>query len=52
MKVMELMRIKTVGSICSGIEAASVAWKEFDFEFKWFSASTEFSLKNIKGQIS
>lgn len=29
--------IKTVGSICSGIEAASVAWKTLGFEFKWFS---------------
>lgn len=31
------MNIKTVGSVCSGIEAASVAWKTFDIEFKWFS---------------
>ena len=28
------MEIKTVGSICSGIEAASVAWKDLNFKFK------------------
>lgn len=28
--------IKTVGSICSGIEAASVAWKPMGVSFKWF----------------
>lgn len=36
------MNIKSVGSICSGIEAASVAWKDFDFDFKWFSEIAEF----------
>lgn len=29
--------IKTVGSICSGIEAASVAWRPLGLEFEWFS---------------
>lgn len=38
----ERMEIKTVGSICSGIEAASVAWKDFDFQFKWFSEIADF----------
>ena len=36
------MKIKTVGSICSGIEAASVAWKKCGFEFKWFSEIAQF----------
>jgi len=31
-----------VGSICSGIEAASVAWKNLDFEFSWFSEIADF----------
>ena len=35
----------TVGSICSGIEAASVAWKSLDFEFKWFSEIAPFPSK-------
>lgn len=34
--------IKTVGSICSGIEAASIAWESLDWEFKWFSEISEF----------
>lgn len=34
--------IKTVGSICSGIEAASVAWNEFNFKFSWFSEIAAF----------
>lgn len=36
------MYIKTVGSICSGIEAASVAWKCIDFNFLWFSEIADF----------
>ncbi len=36
------MNIKTVGSICSGIEAASVAWGPLGFEFQWFSEIAEF----------
>lgn len=31
------MQIKTVGSVCSGIGAASVAWKPLGFHFEWFS---------------
>lgn len=34
--------IKTVGSICSGIEAASVAWKPLGTEFEWFSEIADF----------
>ena len=36
------MKIETVGSVCSGIEAASVAWKDFEFRFDWFSEIAEF----------
>lgn len=34
--------IKTVGSICSGIEAASVAWVPFGVTFEWFSEIAAF----------
>lgn len=34
--------IKTVGSVCSGIEAASVAWSSLDVSFQWFSEISEF----------
>ena len=27
----------SVGSVCSGIEAASVAWSKLDYQFEWFS---------------
>lgn len=33
---------KTVGSICSGIEAASVAWSPLGYKFKWFSEIASF----------
>lgn len=36
------MRIKTVGSVCSGIEAASVAWEPLGFQFEWFSEIAAF----------
>lgn len=39
------MKIKTVGSICSGIEAASVAWAELNFKFLWFSEIADFPSK-------
>lgn len=29
--------VRTIGSVCSGIEAASVAWKPFGVRFTWFS---------------
>lgn len=32
----------TVGSVCSGIEAASVAWSPLGFDFKWFSEIASF----------
>lgn len=34
--------VKTVGSICSGIEAASVAWKPLGVHFDWFSEIAPF----------
>lgn len=37
--------IKTVGSVCSGIEAASVSWKGLGWEFKWFSEIADFPSK-------
>ena len=42
------MKIKTVGSICSGIEAASVAWSELKFRFSWFSEIADFPSKVLK----
>jgi DNA (cytosine-5)-methyltransferase 1 len=33
---------KTVGSLCSGIEAASAAWEPLGYEFKWFSEIAPF----------
>lgn len=36
------MLVKTVGSICSGIEAASVAWEKYSFNFLWFSEIADF----------
>lgn len=36
------MRIKTVGSVCSGIEAASVAWSKLGLKFEWFSETASF----------
>ena len=42
------MNIKTVGSICSGIEAASVVWEPLGFEFKWFSEIADFPSKVLQ----
>lgn len=36
------MEINTVGSICSGIEAASVAWTPLGLHFEWFSEIADF----------
>lgn len=36
------MMIHSVGSICSGIEAASVAWEPLGMQFEWFSEIAEF----------
>lgn len=42
---MENKQVITVGSVCSGIEAASVAWNDDNWEFKWFSEIEEFPSK-------
>ena len=42
------MEIKTVGSVCSGIEAASVAWEPLGFQFKWFSEIASFPAAVLK----
>lgn len=44
------MNIKTVGSICSGIEAASVAWGPLGLEFKWFSEIADFPSDVLKNK--
>ena len=36
------LNLQTVGSICSGIEAASVAWKDCNLSFQWFSEIEKF----------
>ena len=36
------MKITTVGSVCSGIEAASVAWSPLGMRFQWFSEIADF----------
>lgn len=38
----KVLKIKSVGSVCSGIEAASVAWAPLGFNFKWFSEIADF----------
>ncbi|RGG32406.1 DNA cytosine methyltransferase [Faecalibacillus intestinalis] len=38
----------TVGSVCSGIEAASIAWKPLGFKFEWFSEIADFPSKVLK----
>lgn len=43
--------IKTVGSICSGIEAASVAWKPLGVSFEWFSEIAPFQSAVLKDKF-
>ena len=42
------MEIKTVGSVCSGIEAASVAWEPLGLKFSWFSEIASFPAAVLK----
>ena len=42
------MTIKTVGSICSGIESATVAWNTLLLSFKWFSEIAVFQSALLK----
>lgn len=37
-----MRKIFSVGSVCSGIEAASVAWKSLNIKFEWFSEIAKF----------
>lgn len=41
-QIEEDVKVLKVGSICSGIEAASVAWSGIGFDFSWFSEIAEF----------
>lgn len=41
-----------MGSICSGIEAASVAWNHFDWTFEWFSEIADFPSKVLREKFS
>lgn len=38
----------SVGSVCSGIEAASVAWLPLGFKFEWFSEIADFQSRLLK----
>ena len=40
--------IRTVGSVCSGIEAASVAWLPLGVSFEWFSEIAAFPASVLK----
>ena len=44
--------IKTVGSVCSGIEAASVAWEPLGYEFDWFSEIADFPSRVLEEKYS
>ncbi len=39
-----------IGSICSGIEAASFAWKNLDFSFEWFSEIEDFPIQVLNNK--
>lgn len=42
------IEIKTVGSICSGIEAASVAWGVLGWKIQWFSEIADYPSRVLK----
>lgn len=44
------MKSIKVGSICSGIEAASVAWGDLGFSFEWFSEISKFPSLLLKSK--
>lgn len=44
------LNIKTVGSVCSGIEAASVAWEPLGMHFQWFSEIADFPSQVLKAK--
>jgi DNA (cytosine-5)-methyltransferase 1 len=48
LKELILLHITTAGSVCSGIEAASVAWEPLGFHFEWFSEIAAFPSRVLK----
>ena len=46
------MKITDVGSVCSGIEAASVAWEPLGLHFDWFSEIADFPSKVLEEKYS
>ncbi len=44
------MKSIKVGSICSGIEAASVAWSDLGYSFNWFSEISKFPSTVLKNK--
>ena len=44
--------IKTIGSVCSGIEAASVAWEPLGYDFEWFSEIADFPSQVLEEKYS
>ena len=42
------MKSISVGSVCSGIEAASFAWLKMGFSFEWFSEISDFPSRVLK----
>ena len=34
--------IRTIGSLCSGIESGTVAWRDMGFEYEWYSEIAPF----------
>lgn len=44
------MDIRSVGSICSGIEAASVAWEPLGLSFEWFSEIADFPSRLLENK--
>lgn len=42
------LNIESVGSVCSGIEAASVAWQHLGWRFSWFSEIGTFPSKVLE----
>ncbi len=43
--------IQTVGSVCSGIEAASVAWQPLGLSFQWFSEIAPFPSQVLENKF-
>ena len=42
------MHITSVGSVCSGIEAATIAWKNLGWSFKWYAEVDPYPSKVLK----